>query len=682
MLPQLKVIDCNGGHRLPLRQRGCGTTFRFDAFELYPSSGELRKHGHRIRVQEQPFRILCLLVEHSGELITREEIRENLWGSDTFVDFDRSLNKAIVKLRQALADDADAPRFIETLPKRGYRFLVPVEVVADGLGGDGRSNASPKTTSGHENQADVAIGSETIVSGGPAEIAVDAAIPGREQLATIFRWTIRGLAAIACIGIVLWLMPAKWRDELMPIVRPPIRSLAVLPLENLSGDPAQDYFADGMTDELTTSLARVRSLRVVSRTTMNQYRGGHKPVPQIARELNVDAVIEGSVVRLADKVRITAQLIDARRDRHLWAQSYERPLTDILEVQDAIAFDVASQVRTTLDNGARDGSIVSASPRASIQPNAYEDFLRGRSELNKQNVDAMKKAAEYFQRAIGDDAHYARAYAGLADAYALLANYQGLLPSEAYPRARTAAARALELDPDLAEAHASFALVKHHYDWDWKGAEAEYKHAIELQPNYAAAHHRYAWFLSDVGRHDEAVREIRRAQELDPLSIVVATNVGRTLYHARRYDEAIEELQKALGMDPNRLYTHIFLGMAYDAKQMCSEALNEFRIVQTFTGGLDGTAATHAYSGCGRIEDARRTLSLLSGPNKDPIRDWFYVAGDFAALGDKDRAFDWLEKAYQKRDFFLTEIKGHPYMDPLRSDPRYADLLKRMAMPQ
>jgi tetratricopeptide (TPR) repeat protein len=398
--------------------------------------------------------------------------------------------------------------------------------------------------------------------------------------------------------------------------------------------------------------------------------------------LNVDAVIEGSVVRSEGNVRITAQLIDARRDRHLWAQSYERPLTHILEVQDAIASDVASRVRTTLDNGIRSGSVAYASPRALIQPNAYDDFLRGRSELTKQNVDAIKKAAEYFQRAIDDDAQYARAYAGLADAYALLANYQGLLPGEAYPRARAAATKALEFDPDLAEAHASFALVKHHYDWDWKGGEAEYKRAIELQPNYAPAHYRYAWFLSDVGRHDEAVREVLRAQELDPLSIVVVTNLGRTLYHARRYDEAIAELQKALRMDPNRLYTHIFLGMAYDSKQMCDEALNEFRIIQTFTGGLDGSAAVHAFGACGRTEDARRTLALLSGPNKDPIRDWFYVAGDFASLGDKDRAFDWLEKAYQNRDFFLTEIKSHPYMDPLRSDPRYADLLKRMALPQ
>ena len=218
---------------------------------------------------------------------------------------------------------------------------------------------------------------------------------------------------------------------------------------------------------------------------------------------------------------------------------------------------------------------------------------------------------------------------------------------------------------------------------DWKGAEVEYKRAIELQPNYAPAYHRYAWFLSDIGRNDEAVRQIRRARELDPLSIVVATNVGRTLYHARRYDEAIVELADALAMDPDRIYSHIFLGMAYDAKRMCDEALNEFRIVQTFTGGLDGAGAVHAYATCGRTEEAHRTLSLLSGPNRDLIRDWFFVAGDFAALGEKDRAFEWLETAYQKRDFFLTEIKGHPYMDfPLCSDPRFERLLERMKFPE
>jgi TolB-like protein/DNA-binding winged helix-turn-helix (wHTH) protein/Tfp pilus assembly protein PilF len=659
--------------------------YRFASFELDASSGELRKHGYRVPLQDQPFRILCLLLDRPTELITREEIREALWAADTFVDFDRSLNKAMVKLRQALDDDADAPRFIQTLPKRGYRFSMAVEVSSTGVGANGRASDGSTAVSGPEYRAAGDIGGDGVDGGNDAARDPEhvTAIPRDGRLRRVIPWVSRSLATLACIGIVLWLMPMKWRDQLMPpIFRTPIRSLAVLPLDNFSGDPAQDYFADGMTDDLTTSLARIQSLRVVSRSTMNQYRKSPRPIPQIAHELNVDAVIEGSVVRWGDKVRITVQLIDARHDRHLWAQSYERQLTSILEVQDAIAMDVASQVQTSVGTLAHGSAIARAAPRAPIRPNAYDDFLHGRDEMNKQSVHAIRKAAEYFQQAIDDDPQYARAYAGLADAYALLANYRGLLPSEAYPLARAAAAKALELDPDLPEAHGSLALVRHHYDWDWKGAEVEYKRSIELQPNYAPAYHRYAWFLSDIGRHDEAIREIRRAQELDPSSIVVATNVGRTLYQARDYDEAIIELQKALEMDPDRIYTHIFLGMAYDAKHMCSQALNEFRIVQTFTGGIDGAAAVHAFATCGLIAESHRTLALIANLNIDPIHDWFFVAGDFAALGDKDRAFEWLEIAFQKRDFFLTEIKGHPYMDPLRSDLRFQHLLERMKFPE
>ena len=317
----------------------------------------------------------------------------------------------MVKLRQALDDDSDAPRFIETLPKRGYRFLMPVEVSASGVAGD--DSASDDAIS-RKNTAVGDIGIGSIASGKEVPLtAADASAVRRTGWLRFISWPSRSLAAVACIGMVLWLIPIRWRAELMPaIFRMPIRSLAVLPLENLSGDAAQDYFADGMTDELTTSLARIDALRVVSRTTMIQYRRNQKSVPQIARELNVDAVIEGSVVRSGDKVRITTQLIDARLDRHLWAQSYERQLTDILEVQDAIAIDVASQVRTSMGTGGRGIAIASAAPRAPIRPNAYDDLLRGRDELNKRNVDAIKKAAEYFQRAIDDDPQYARAHAG------------------------------------------------------------------------------------------------------------------------------------------------------------------------------------------------------------------------------------------------------------------------------
>jgi TolB-like protein/Tfp pilus assembly protein PilF len=506
----------------------------------------------------------------------------------------------------------------------------------------------------------------------------------RNPFPRLIHWTSLGLAAAACVVIGLSLLPSRWQGEWLPgIFRTPIRSLAVLPLENFSGDPGQDYFADGMTDELTTSLARIHSLRVVSRSTMNQYRRSPKSIPEIARELDVDAVVEGSVTRSGDNVRITTQLIDARRDRHLWAQSYERKLTDVLEVQDAIAIDVASQVNTSVGTGVRGLPVTfAAEARPPIRPSAYDDFLRGRSELSKQNPEAMKKAAEYFRAAIDDDPQYARAYSGLADAYNFMANYQVLLTSEAYPHAQAAAMKALELDPELPEAHAALAFVKHHYEWDWAAAESEYRRAIELQPNFAAAHQRYGWFLTDVGRHEDAVRELRRAQELDPNSIVVATNLGRSLYHARRNDEAIVELEKAVAMDTNRIYSHVFLGFAYEAKHMCDKALNEFRTVQALTGGTDTTGAVHAYATCGRPDDARKALALWSRPTTDPILDWTFVASDFAALGEKDHAMQWLEKGFRHRDFFLTEIKTHPYFDPLRDEPRFQKLLAQMNFPQ
>jgi TolB-like protein/DNA-binding winged helix-turn-helix (wHTH) protein/Tfp pilus assembly protein PilF len=640
---------------LPIGQRGCRTTFRFGAFELDPSSGELSKYGHRIHLQEQPFRILCLLLERPMELITRQEIRENLWGTDTFVDFDRSLNKAMVKLRQALSDNAESPRFIETLPGRGYRFLILVE------------------TRGAVGAGTVATTSDTTAPFGTSSNEQPNLLVSSRWRAVLPR-ILRGVFLAACVALVLWLVPQSNRNRLMRsrASAPSIQSLVVLPLENLSGDPNQDYFAEGMTDELTTDLARIHSLRVISRTTAMRYQSTHKSISEIARELNVDAVIEGSVVRSGDKVRITTQMIDARRDAHLWAQSYERQISNILEVQDSIALDIASQVRTNLSPAER-GYFFG---RAPLRPNAYDDYLRGRSELSRQNPDSIKKGVDYLQRAIDDDPSYARAYAGLAEAYSLLANYQVLSTADAFAPVKASAMKAIQLDPDSAEAHGALALVKHHYDWDWSGAEAEYKRAIELQPNFSTAHHRYAWFLSDVGRHDEALQEILRARELDPASIVVQTNLGRVLYHARRYDESVAELRKAVVLDPQRVFTHVFLGMAYEQKGLCAEAFKEFKIAG------DDIGYAHTSATCGRPLDAKLALKTLAGPSTDPVQGWFFIAGIFAALGEKDHAFQWLNKAAQNHDFFITEMKGHPFMDPLRSDPRFSELLKRIGLPQ
>ncbi|MCU1301000.1 MAG: Adenylate cyclase [Candidatus Sulfotelmatobacter sp.] len=617
----------------------------FEECELDLGRYELRRAGRKVKLERQPLDILLLLVERPGELITREEIRSRLWTDDVFVDDEQGINNGIRKIRVALGDDSEEPRYVETVVGRGYRFKAQI-----------RDLTKPA----------------------PSDIVLSRVVfPPPEPRPGPSFWRIAvivfaAVATVTTIFFVLWIM-------VPPPQRPIhfIRSIAILPLQNLSGDSNEDYFADAMTDELNTNLARIHTIRVVSRTSMLRYRNTHKSIPEIARELNVDSIIEGSIVRSGDKVRITTQLIDAHTDTHLWAQSYERKLDDLLEVQDSIALDIASQVRATLTPAERQYF----TGRAPIRPNAYEDYLRGRNELSKQNPDAIKKGAEYFQRAIEDDPQYARAYAGLADAYSLLANYQGLAPSEAFPRARVAATKALALDPEAPEAHEALALVRHHFDWDWSGAEQEYKRATELQPNFANAHQRYAWFLSDVGRHDQALQEILRAQELDPTSIVVQTNLGRVLYRARRYDEAITELRRAVALDPQRMFSHIFLGMAYDQKGSCAEALSEFRIVQTLSEGRDGTSAAHAEAVCGKSSDARKALKNLTRPSADQIQDWFYVAGVFAALGEKDRAFEWLDQAVQNHDFFLTEMKEHPIMDPLRSDPRFNTLIKKVGFP-
>ncbi|HJX83764.1 MAG TPA: tetratricopeptide repeat protein, partial [Candidatus Angelobacter sp.] len=408
------------------------------------------------------------------------------------------------------------------------------------------------------------------------------------------------------------------------------------------------------------------------------YRGTRPSLKRIAQDLNVDAVIEGSVVRAGDRVRITVQLIDARNDRHLWAESYERDFGDILNVQNTVALEIAGQVRASLTSQERKAFDV----RRTVVPEAYDAYLRGRNELGKQRQDALRKGLEYFQQAIALDRLYAPAYAGLADSYSLLVNYSALPPREAFPRARSAALKALELDPALAEAHTSLAYVKHHFDWDWSGAEAEYKQSIQLDPNNAITHLRYAELLSNVARHDEALREVRRAHELAPLSLVIQANIGSVLYHARRYDEAITELQKVLAADPHRAWSRIFLAMCYEQKRLYPEALAELETVRAeFNGQPASDDEAHLYASMGRTQDARRLLKDLEQPAPDGVQDWFFIAGIYAQLGEKDQAFYWLEQAYENRDFFMTYLKVFPQMDPLRSDPRYTSMVRRMGFP-
>jgi TolB-like protein/DNA-binding winged helix-turn-helix (wHTH) protein len=605
---------------------------------------ELIVEGQRAKLERQPMDLLIFLVAHRGALVSREQITDLLWGKSVFVEVDGSINRAVRQIRAALRDDHDRPRFLETVVGKGYRFIGDLQTVG----------ALPR------------VGSSTP----PPDVAPSAgsAASRRRPMATppAFALLLVGLATI------IWSERSAPRLAL-PAGEAPIRSVAVLPLENMSGDPKQDYFADGMTEELTTDLAKISSLRVISRTSTARYRGTRVPMSQIARELGVDAVVLGSVSRTAKRVRITAQLIDAGRDRHLWAETYDRELDDVLAAQNLVALEIAHQVgiRLTASEQSR------LRQHRSVNADAYDAYLRGRYAQGQQSGEELKAGLTAFRQAIALDATYAPAYAGVADDYSLLANYRVLTPREAFPLAEAAAKRALELDPTSAESHTALAYPENHYAWDWAAAEREYKTAIALNPSYSTAHLRYAELLSGVGRHDEAIAEIRRAQELDPLSLVVMSNVGRFLYHARRYDEAIAVLKRTLELDPHRVWARLHLAMSYEEKGM-AEARGEYERVNAAFGGETGPGYAHFCARTGRAARAREIAGDLMKTAGDS--DWFFIAGVYAALGDEDQAFLCLEKAYSTHDFFLAFLKVHPYMDPLRSDPRYVGLLQRIGL--
>jgi TolB-like protein/Tfp pilus assembly protein PilF len=461
-----------------------------------------------------------------------------------------------------------------------------------------------------------------------------------------------------------------------------IESLAVLPLDNLSHDPEQDYFADGMTEELITDLAKISALRVISRTSVMRYRRTEKPLSQIAQELNVDGVVEGSVQRSGNRVRITAQLIQAATDKHLWAESYERDLRDVLSLQDEVARAIASEIKVKL-TPQEQTRLASARP---VNPEAHGLYLKGRYYWNKRTPETLKKSLEYFQQAIEKDPGYAPAYAGLADSYDMLGagSYRVLPPKEAYPKAEAAAMKALELDSTLAEAHTSLGWSKWVFDWDWQGAEREYKQAIELNPNYANAHHWYAGYLLDMGRYTEAIGEDRKAESLDPLSLIISADLGdEALGPAGLYDQEMEQCRKTLEMDPNFAQAHMCLADSYVRKGMHKEAIAEFeKAIELSAGSLVYVSALGStYARAGRRDDAIKILNELKARSKQGFVAPDNFASIYAGLGDKDQAFAWLEKAYEERTDAIIGVSAEPWFDPLRSDPRFQELLRRVGLP-
>src|ERR1700739_3309678 len=628
---------------------------RFGVFELDLQAGQLRKHGLRLRLQEQPFQVLAMLLLRHGDVVTREELQKKLWPADTFVDFDHGLNKAINKVRDALSDSAESPRFVETVSRRGYRFIAEVKVAeAPGRGPGPINEPQPKP--------------EVVEQRDPAtEIAP------LEPLRLSPAWKISVLVLVLLIASL-----AAWRFYFPSRPSPVIRSLAFLPLESLSSDASQDYFADGMTDELISDLGQINALRVISRTSVMSYKRARKPLPQIARELNVDAVVEGTVLRSGNEVRITAQLIEASADKHLWSQSYEGELRNTLALQNDVARAIADQIRINLNPQEK----AALKKVRVVNPEAFESYLKGRYFWNKRTAEGLNVALAYFNQAIEEDPTFAQAYSGLADTYALLGDWQYavMTPKEALPKAKAAATRALELDSALGEAHNSLAFCLDGFDWNFPAAEKEFQRAIELNPGYATAHHWYAWHLSLLGSYDEAIAEMRKAQDLDPLSLIINADLAELLVLAHSYDESIGQSRKTIEMDPNFAMAHNQLAQAYLQKHVYDQAIAELQKAVQLSGGSPTCIANlaRAYALSGKRSEAMKLLSDLKKRSSSTYSNAYEIAMIYTALGDREHAMNWLEKGYKER--FNPGVLLRPAFDPLRSDPRFQDLARRIGL--
>ena len=633
----------------------------FDEFEVDLRSGELWERGNRLRLQDQPFQVLRVLLERRGEIVTRDELKQTLWPADTFVDFDDGLNTAVRKIRDVLGDSAEKPRYVETIPRRGYRFVGCL------------SNLRPAVLSSLAQGSNVSPVQESSRSDASGPVVV---LPAPAQLlATRWRVLLTAAIVLALSSTALLLYRGS---TVKGTSQPRIKSLAVLPLKNLSADPAQEYLADGMTEALIGRLAGIHDLRVISRTSAMQYKDSKEALPQIAKTLGVDAIVEGSVIRDGDHIRVHAQLIRAATDEHFWSETYDRELRDVLALQSDVAQSIAQKVAVTV-TGEERARLTAARP---IALEVYESYLKGRSILDKTYSRAgLEESIGYFDEATRRDATFAPAYVGLADAYDRLGTiFIGTPPSEVRPKVVNAARKALELDPGLAEAHVLLADV-YQEQWRWRDAEAEYKRALDLKPNDAAAHIGFAHWLLCQGRTEEALTWTARGRELDPIE-VSGTTVGETLFFARRYDESIRELRSVLAVHPDSAAALWYLGYSLIANGQPEDAIPVLEKAVSITNRSPGVIGVliRAYAHAGRRKDALRFLDEL----KQRRQKGYVPAGAFVnaylGLGDKEQAFVWLERGYQEQSNILQFLRVHPHFDPLRDDPRFKDLLHRVGL--
>jgi TolB-like protein/DNA-binding winged helix-turn-helix (wHTH) protein/tetratricopeptide (TPR) repeat protein len=615
-------------------------------------SGEVRKHGLKVRLQDQPFQVLALLLQHSGDVVTREELRQKLWSADTFVDFDVGLNTAIKRLRDALADSAESPRYIETLPRKGYRFIAAVASTT--------SAPHQDLTTGTENAAEHPMGALAVLRSSKL-------------------WFVAGLLAVMLVLFVGFNIGGLRQRLLRTSAAGRIQSLAVLPLENLSGDPAQEYFTDGVTEALITDLGRIGELRVISRTSVMRYKGTKKPLQEIARELQVDALVEGTVARWGDRVRITANLVQASPEKHLWADTFERDLNDVLALQDDVSRAIANsvQIRLTPQEQAR-----LSSPRP-VNPAAYEAYLEGRYFSEKLWPTGGPKASQYFEIAIREDPTWAPPYSGLADSYSV-AGANTAIPNEFCRKAQAAALEAVKRDDEAGEVHTALADVEFWCNWDFPGAEREVARAVQLNPNFARARSSHGRYLLAMGRTDEGLAETKLAVGLDPLSLRIRWDRWLLLYLVGQYDGALEQCRKMQELDPNLDLGHLYCGDVYVQQGKLAEGIQELEEAVALSNGSTPRTIAHlayAYAVAGRKNDAERLLSNLKQVFKQAHVHPDLVAGVYAGLGQKEDAFEWLEKAYQVHARDLLELKYDPHFASLRSDPRFVDLLRRIGLP-
>ena len=646
---------------------------RFGVYEVDLRTSELRKQGRKIKLQEQPCRILAILLEQRGEVVTREELRRRLWSDDTFVDFDHSLNTAVMRLREALSDSSDNPRFIETLPRHGYRFIAPVEEVSSA-----EQSAAGDATSAPEAESGVSLADFL-----PSSPTTEHSKQELKNKSNVLRRTLvlAGLLGLAVVAISV--LEFRHLRNSTGSISPPhqIKSVVVLPFENLSGDKDQQYFTDGMTDELIANLAKIRVLRVISRTSSMEYQGTHKTLSEIAHDLKVDAVVEGTVLRSGNRVRITAELVQVATDRHLWAETYESQLGDVLSLQSQVASAIVNEIRINL-TPEEQHELASTRP---VSAEGYEDYLKGRYYWNKRSEEGLRKAIEYFQLATQKDPRSALAFAGLADCYSIIGSaIVGTVPSvDVAAKAKTAALKALELNPSLAEAQTSLATVQFNYDWDWASAASGFQRAIDLNPSYATAYQRYSLYLMAMGRPQESLAQMNRARELEPLSVSVNFSLGWRLYMARQYEQAIQQLQNTLEMDPNFALPHMVLGQAYEQKGSHEKAIAELQNAARISHDSPPMlgALGHGYGIVGKKGEAESILSRLLKQSKKEYVSPFYIALVYAGLHEDEQALDWLEKAYQDRSNPIVFLKVDPQMDSLRATSRFQAILHHLALP-